>query len=125
MEDIPKSQLNTKTFVSKNTFTISHHNKSGKTVLSVKFPDGKIISDRFALQTLISCIRTIGFERVQQLGIMCCGVPLVANKKDDFYRQDEVKPGLYIMTHSATQTKKQQLDEISQRLKLGLKVEII
>ena len=53
MEDIPKSQLNTKTFVSKNTFTISHHNKSGKTVLSVKFPDGKIISDRFALQTLI------------------------------------------------------------------------
>ncbi len=56
---------------------------------------------------------------------MCCGVPLVANKKDDFYRQDEVKPGLYIMTHSATQTKKQQLDEISQRLKLGLKVEII
>lgn len=125
LEEAPKALPETKTFVSRQSFTMSPHNKSSKTILSVRFSDGKVISERFAYQTLVSCIERVGIDKVQSLGIVCCGVPLISNKKDDFYRQEEVRKGVFIMTHSATSMKKQQLDEISQRLKLGLKVEIV
>lgn len=116
---------NKKEVQERKTYTIPSHSKSSKTGLSVRFPSGKIISQRFAYQTLVDSIVNIGPEKVKQLDIYCCGVPLVSNKKDDFYRQEEISKGLFIMTHSATQVKKQQLDEISKRLNLGLKVEII
>lgn len=125
LEATSKPQTKEQTISTHRTFSISPHHKSHKTVLSVKFPDGKVISEHLALQTLVKCIQIIGFEKVQALGIICSGVPLVSNKKDDFYNQEEIKNGLYIMTHSNTQTKKQQLDEISKRLKLGLNVEIV
>lgn len=107
------------------TFTVPSHTKSAKTGLLVKFPNGKVISQRYAYQTLVDAIISIGVDKVKQLNIYCAGVPLISDKKDDFYRQYEVSNGQYIMTHSATQLKKQQLDEISRYLNLGLEVEII
>ena len=112
-------------FIEREPFTISSHSKSSKTVLSVKFPEGKTISNRFAYDTLLETIKSIGHEKVKGLNIVYCGVPLVSDKKDDFYTQHELTRGVYIMTHSATKVKKEQLDEISKKLGLGLKVEIV
>ena len=96
-------------FSERQSFTISPHSKSSKTVLKVTFPDGKIISHRFAYETLVDTIKTLGFEKVKSLNITCCGVPLVATGKDDFYSQHELSKGIYIMTHSATRSKKEQI----------------
>lgn len=123
--DLDFTNSNNKNSSDRKTFTIPNHSKSSKSVLRVTFPDGKTISDNFAYQTLIETIKTIGVERVKQLNIICSGVPLVSNKKDDFYNQHEISRGLYIMTHSSTRTKKDQLQTISQKLNLGLKIEII
>lgn len=114
-----------KAFTERETFTISSHSKSSKTVLSVKFPDGKNISHRFAYDTFVDTIKSIGYEKVRALNLVCCGVPLVSGTKDDFYAQHEVTKGVYVMTHSSSKTKKEQLDEISKKLGLGLKVEIV
>jgi hypothetical protein len=114
-----------KTFSERETFTISSHSKSSKTTLRVKFADGKTISHRFAYDTLLDTIKIIGYDKVKELNMICCGVPLVSNHKDDFYTQHELSKGIYVMTHSSTRTKKEQLDEISKRLKLGLKTEIV
>lgn len=112
-------------FSERQTFTISPHSKSTKTILKVKFPDGKTISHRFANETLVDTIKTIGHEKVRELKIICCGVPLVSNSKDDFYTQYQLAKEIFIMTHSSTKTKKEQLDEISKRLRLGIKTEIV
>jgi hypothetical protein len=114
-----------KAFAERETFTITPHTKSSKTTLKVNFSDGKTISHRFAYDTLVDVVKTIGYEKVKELNIVCCGVPLVSKLKDDYYTQHELTKGIFVMTHSSTRTKKDQLDEISRRLRLGLKVEIV
>ncbi|MEN6552285.1 MAG: hypothetical protein ABFC34_05285, partial [Methanobacterium sp.] len=82
--------------------------KSSKTNLRVAFPDGKIIENRFAYETLYEVILLAGTERVRALGIVQCGVPLVSNTLDNFYNQKEIGKGLYLITHSSTVQKRQQ-----------------
>lgn len=53
------------------------------------------------------------------------GTPLVSNTLDNFYNQKEIGKGLYLITHSSTVQKRQQLERISEALKLGLTVEIV
>lgn len=95
--------------------------------MSVLLSDGQKIENRFAYETLIEVIKLAGAEKVRQMGIIQCGIPLVSTTIDDYYgqAQREVSKGLYVITHSSTQSKKQQIEEISKALKLGLKVEII
>lgn len=109
----------------RESYTISTHSKARRTGLSVRFPSGKTISERFAAQTLVDCIIEIGVERVRELNILCYGIPLIDNKQDDFYSQYQIQGGLYIITNTSTSVKKKQLEEISYRLKLGLKIDII
>jgi len=99
--------------------------KSSKTNLRVTLPDGKVIENRFAYETLYEMIFLAGTERVRALGIVQCGVPLVSNTLDNFCNQKEIGKGLYLITHSSTVQKRQQLERISEALKLGLKVEIV
>jgi hypothetical protein len=120
---LPENKKNQ--FSERGTFTISAHSKSSKTALSVKFADGHEISNRFAYDTLVDTIKRIGYAKVEALNVICCGVPLVSNVKDDFYTQHELAEGVFIMTHSSTKTKKEQLELISKMLGLGLKVEIV
>ena len=122
--DMPTDKKH-KAFSERETFTISSHTKSSKTTLRVKFSDGTTISHRFAYDTLVDTIKNIGYDKVKGLNIFCCGVPLVSNAKDDYYTQHELTKNVFVMTHSSTRSKKDQLDEISKRLGLGLKVEIV
>lgn len=104
---------------------ISGHNKAKKTILSVKLPDGRIISEYYAYQTLALVVMEIGIEVVRKLGIYCNGVPFISYKKDEYYNQYELKTGTYLMTHSSTQYKKNQLEEISRMTNFPLKVDIV
>lgn len=99
--------------------------KSSKTNLRVTFPDGKIIENRFAYETLYEVVKLAGTEKVRSLGIIQCGVPLVSNTLDNFYNQKEISKGLYLITHSSTVQKRQQIERISEALKLELKVDIV
>ena len=67
----------------------------------------------------------VGIEKVRPLAIVQCGVPLISNAQDDFYNQKEIAKGLYLITHSSTGQKKQQIEKISEALNLNLKVEIL
>lgn len=103
------------------------HSKKSKTNLRVRFSDGRTIENRYAYETLIEVIRMAGVDKVRELGQIQCGIPLVSTSIDDYYgnSQHELSKGLYVMTHSSTQAKKQQIEEISKALKLSLKVEIV
>lgn len=99
--------------------------KSPKTGLSVAFPDGTIISRRFAYETLMEAIQKIGITEVEKLHMKYLGLEFISKLKDDYYNQHELPGGYLIVTHSPTVKKKQQLEEISNRLKLKLKVEVV
>ena len=99
-------------------------NKS-KTRLSGKFPDGTIIENSYAYETFIDTILKIGGEKVSELNMKWVGFPLVSKEKNDFYNQHEIENGWWIVTHSSTNQKRLQLEEMSKRLKLNLDIEII
>ena len=99
--------------------------KSAKTNLRVTFPNGKVIENRFAYETLQEVVVLAGVEKVRTLGIVQCGVLLVSNTQDNFYNQKEIGKGLYLITHSSTGQKRQQIEKISEAFGLNLKVEIV
>lgn len=95
--------------------------------LIVHLPDGKIIQEDTAAATLVEAIRRADPVKVRSLGIICCKVPLVSTTKDKKYgdTQVEVSPGLYVITHSNNQMKKDFLERISSSLNLGWKIELV
>lgn len=101
--------------------------KSPATRLQVICSDGTIINEGYASDTLIEAIRLAGPLNVKALGLTCCDVPLVSDRFDPEYRdaQKPVSNGLLVMTKSSTENKKKYLDDISRRLDLNWKVEII
>ena len=99
--------------------------KSAKTNLRVTLPNGKTIVNRFAYETLHEVVMMAGIEKVRDLGIIQCGVPLISSTQDNFYNQKEIAKGIYLITHSSTVQKRIQIEKISEALRLNLKVEII
>lgn len=102
----------------------SHTKQPGKGLM-VTFPDGRIISNRFAYETMMEAIEIIGVEKVKALGLKDVGIDLISKEKDDFYNQHRTNDGYFVVTHSSTKRKMTILKEISKRLNLNLKVEVI
>ena len=105
--------------------TITSSPKSSWTGLVVTFPNGKVINNRYAYETLIEVVQNVGIEKVAALGIKHVGLDFITKTKDDFYNQHELPGGYLILTHSSTDKKKRQLEEISQKLGLELEVEVV
>jgi hypothetical protein len=72
-------------------------------------------------------IEIAGPKRVAELAIKHDGDILVSKTKHPKYfgAQQPLSDGYLVNTHSSTETKKKQLDYISDALQLGWKVEII
>jgi hypothetical protein len=97
---------------------------STPTKLIVTFPDGTEISDKIAAKTLAKTIKKIGTDKVIALNLIIYSVPLVSQDKGSLRAATFIENGYYVNTSTSTTTKKRQLDEISQRLNLNLKVEV-
>lgn len=99
--------------------------KSQKTKLAVIYPDGRRVEHYYAYETLLDVIETVGPEKIAALNLTWVGLPLVSKKKDDYYNQHEIKDGWLVVTHSSTNQKRKQLEDISKILQLDLKIEIV
>lgn len=93
--------------------------------IKVTFPDGVEICLPKVADTMVEVINKIGVERVRALNIQMYGFPIVSDQKhrQEKYNWSEAKPGLYIFTHSNTDKKMSQLNEINDALSLGLVIE--
>jgi hypothetical protein len=118
---VPKENKQTK----KTDKTITSSPKAAWTGLKVTMPNGNIINNRFAYETLIQVVELAGVNKVEALKMKQVGIDFISRTKDDFYNQHEIKGGYFIVTHSSTLKKKQQIEEMSKRLGLNLKVEIV
>lgn len=101
--------------------------------LRVTFPDGRVVHEQFAKDTMAQVIRIIGPERVakvvEEKAMNRCGVPLVGkvrHQKGSYkYRQDDLGGGYLLFTNSSTKSKATDLRTISDALSLSLTVEEI
>lgn len=90
----------------------------------MRFPDGTVISEPVAAQTFAKVLQKIGFDRVERLGIRVRRENIVARSPSQVAKDTEID-GYYVRTHSSTMQKKRHLEEISQRLNLGLNVSVV
>lgn len=101
---------------------------SPKTNFTVKFPDGTVIASLQARLVLAQTIEKLGAPKVAALGVLCGGEPLVTNDKAHLVKQPsqvaEIKGGWFVKTHSSTQAKMKQVEQIAKALKIKLDVEL-
>ena len=95
--------------------------------LYVHLPNGDTIHEHFSFQTLIRAIQLAGPAKVESLGMICCGIPLVSKILDSKYASDQeaIGDGYYMVKKSNTGSKVRYLNTISKAFNLGWTVEIV
>lgn len=98
--------------------------------LKVVFPDGRVIEYNNSTTTLKETINAIGPAKVAELGMKISGYDLLSREKIGHNiggygnSQREINDGYWIVTKLATDAKLAKLQEISNRLNLGLQVSV-
>jgi len=98
--------------------------RSRKTRLRVELEDGATIEGNIAADTLVAVIKKIGLRKVESLGIMVRGFPLVGSSRSSQYQQRPID-GKYIMTHSGTPEKAKVLEKIKKELSLRITISVM
>ena len=99
--------------------------KSKPSRLIVSFSDGTDICGNSATKTLTETINKIGVEKVIGLNLTFRNAPYISNDRELMRNCASLNNGYLVNTHSSSITKKKQLEEISQKLNLNLKINII
>ncbi len=100
---------------------------SNRQKIKVSFPNGKTIQPNKVLEALVEVVKFAGPERVRDLNIIVCADNLILKTPKPRY----IKPckpvgnGWLVNTCSDTQTKYEQIKQISDSLGLNLGIEIV
>ena len=100
------------------------------TQLIIEFPDGTIISEKSAVETMKAAVLKIGVERVriavEKHNLKLSKTLVVSNRRDEKYAsaQKDLGGGWLLMTHCSNLDKKRFFDKLSKILNLGLKVKV-
>lgn len=117
--------------VAHNDHSFHSHEKSTKSptrAMSVIFPDGTIIAEKTAVETLVAVVNKIGVNRirkvVEEYNLKFCKVPVISNRRDPKYgkTQKDLGNGWLLITHSNNVMKKTFIEKVSTVLNLGIKV---
>ena len=98
-----------------------------RTRLRITMPDGSIIEERTAWESLHKFVLRVGVDKVRAIGIIANKIPLVSNTLDKKYQtaQKPLGNGWLLMTCSDTATKRKQILTIASTIGLKVTVEII
>jgi hypothetical protein len=96
--------------------------------MAVFFPDGTIIAERKAVDTLYKVVKKIGVTEVRRVveekNLKFCKVPVISNRRDAKYgkSQRDLGDGWLLITHSNNPMKKAFIEKVSEVLQLEIKV---
>lgn len=98
-----------------------------RTRLRITMPDGLIIEERTAWETLHKFVLKVGVDKVRAVGLIANKIPLVSNTVDKKYQtaQKPLDNGWLLMTCSDTATKRKQILAIASNLGLDVDVKIV
>lgn len=94
--------------------------------MRVQFPDGTVICQHTAIETFKIALRKIGLQRVHDLHLQHAGYNIVSNKErmDGPVLCQHRLDGWYIYCNLNNMAKMRYLQAISEKLHLGLKVDV-
>lgn len=98
-----------------------------RTRLRITMPDGSVIEERTAWESLHKFVLMVGVDKVRAVGLIANKIPLVSNTVDNKYRTAP-KPlgnGWLLMTCSDTATKRKQILSIADSVGLRVIVDVI
>lgn len=90
----------------------------------IHFPDGQIITGKTGAESMALAIHKIGLDRVKALGLKASGIDLISTQKSKIYNQYQFG-SQYIMTNLDTRNKVSILEDISRKLGIKIRVEVI
>lgn len=98
-----------------------------RTRLRITMPDGSIIEEHTAWESLHKFVLKVGVDKVRAVGLIANKIPLVSNTVDKKYQiaQKPLGNGWLLMTCSDTATKRKQILAIAESAGLNVNVEII
>lgn len=98
-----------------------------RTRLRITMPDGSIIEERTAWESLHKFVLKVGVDKVRALGLIANKIPLVSNTVDKKYQtaQKPLGNGWLLMTCSDTATKRKQILAIASQMGMNITVDII
>lgn len=98
-----------------------------RTRLRITMPDGSIIEERTAWESLHKFVHRVGVDKVRAVGLIANKIPLVSNTVDKKYQtaQKPLGNGWLLMTCSDTATKRKQVLAIASYIGMKVKVDII
>ena len=101
--------------------------RSSVSNLRIVFPNGKVIENRNASDSLVEFIQYVGIDKVRAVGLYRCKIPLVSNTIDKKYshQQKVLGNGWFVIVNTSTAAKKKDIEAISEAYNLGVKVEIV
>lgn len=101
--------------------------KHGPTrMMSVLFPDGTVVAEKKAVDTLVAVVKRIGVSQVRKVvedhKLVFCKVPVISNRRDAKYgnTQKDLGNGWLLITHSNNPMKKSFIEKVSNVLDLGI-----
>lgn len=98
-----------------------------RTRLRITMPDGSIIEERTAWESLHKSVFKVGIDKVRAVGLIANKIPLVSNTVDKKYQtaQKPLGNGWLLMTCSDTATKRKQILTIASHIGMKINVDII
>lgn len=98
-----------------------------RTRLRITMPDGSIIEEHTAWESLQKFVLKVGIDRVRAVGLKSNKIPLVSNTVDKKYQtaQKPLGNGWLLMTCTGTATKRKQILGIAEAIGLDVNVDII
>lgn len=98
--------------------------KHGATRLRVRL-QGETICKATAVDTYVEALCRLGLERVHQLPMRLCGVPLVSTKRPGGYQSTRRVGPFYVVTHASNRAKKLVLERAARRLGKPIEIDVI
>ncbi|WP_251620990.1 hypothetical protein [Odoribacter lunatus] len=98
-----------------------------RTRLKITMPDGSIIEESTAWESLHKFVLKVGVDKVRAVGLIANKIPLVSNTVDKKYQtaQKPLGNGWLLMTCSDTATKRKQILAIASHIGININVDII
>lgn len=98
-----------------------------RTRLRITMPDGSIIEEHTAWESLHKFVLKVGIDKVRAVGLIANKIPLVSNSVDKKYQtaQKPLGNGWLLMTCSDTATKRKQILSIASHIGMKIDVDII
>ena len=97
--------------------------------IKITMPDGSVINNKYAYQTMAELFRRVGLEKIEKMGLMTVGQPLISKSKHPKAQyaasQREIGDGYLLTTYNSTSAKLRWILMVNERFNLCILAEAV